>query len=215
MAPILLGAVPFGMIAGVATVAIGLGPRHALGLSAIVFAGAAQLATVELLGNGAPLVVVVATALIINARFVMYSASLAPYLRPLPTRQKALVAYLLTDQAYAFSINRYVDVDESPRRRLGYYLGAALTLWLTWQISNIAGAVLGAAVPEAWSLDFAVPLVFIALLVPAVRDRSDLVAALVAGGLAVAGADLPLNLGLPVAATGGIVAGMVSERFAR
>jgi len=215
ISPILLGVIPFGLIAGAAAVTIGLTAIHAIGLSMIVFAGAAQLATIELLGNNSPALVVVATALIINARHIMYSASLGPHFRDLSVPRKVLGSYLLTDQAYAISISRFVDVEEPLSKRFAYYLGAGSTMWITWQLSTAAGALLGAAVPEAWSLDFAVPLVFLALLVPAVRDRADLVAALAAAGLAIAAVDLPFNLGLLVAAVGGIAAGVLVERRSR
>lgn len=213
MAPILLGVVPFGLIAGISAVSVGLTPMHGVGMSIMVFAGAAQLAALQLIGKSAPFLVVAATALIINARFVMYSASLAPHFQEASTGRKALLSYLLTDQAYAFSIRSYTERSESTSGRLSYYLGAALTLWITWQISTAIGAFLGTSIPESWSLDFAIPLVFIALLVPAVRDRSDATAAAVAGALAVLLVGLPFNLGLPLAATTGIIAGILAERI--
>ena len=212
MAPILLGIVPFGLIAGISAVSVGLTPIHGVGMSIIVFAGASQLAALQLIGTDAPFLVVATTALIINARFVMYSASLAPHFQEASAGRRALLAYLLTDQAYAFSIRRYSERSESVLSRLSYYLGAASILWVTWQISTAVGAFLGASIPESWSLDFAIPLVFIALLVPAVRDLADGVAAAVAGMLAVTLVALSYNLGLPVAATTGIVAGILVER---
>jgi len=212
MTPILLGIVPFGLIAGISAVSVGLTPVHGVGMSILVFAGAAQLAALQLIGRDAPFLVVAATALIINARFVMYSASLAPHFQGVSTGRKALLAYLLTDQAYAFSIRRYAEHGGSVTARFSYYLGAASTLWVTWQISTAAGAFLGASVPQAWSLDFAIPLVFIALLIPAIRDRADGAAAGVAAVLAVMLIGLPYNLGLPLAAATGIVAGITVER---
>jgi 4-azaleucine resistance transporter AzlC len=213
MAPILLGIVPFGLIAGISAVSVGLSPLHGVGMSILVFAGASQLAALQLIGRDAPFLVVAATALIINARFVMYSASLAPHFDGASTGRKALLAYLLTDQAYAFSIRRYAERDETVLARLSYYLGAAITLWVTWQISTAVGAFVGTSIPDAWSLDFAIPLVFIALLVPAIRDRADGVAAGIAAVLAVLLVGLPYNLGLPLAATTGIVAGIIVERI--
>jgi predicted branched-subunit amino acid permease len=156
-----------------------------------------------------PLSVVVVTAAVINLRMLMYSASIAPYFRDLPGRWRAGLAYLLTDQAYVLSVANYrseVQVD-----RAAYYLGVAATLWVVWQVTTVAGVVLGAGVPDAWGLDFAVPLVFLALLVPAMEDRPRTVAAVTAGSLAVAGTALPLNLGLLVGATVGVAAGMVAE----
>ncbi|MFC7046926.1 AzlC family ABC transporter permease [Halobacteriaceae archaeon GCM10025711] len=205
VAPLLLGVAPFALVAGIATVNAGLDLRHAVGLSVVVFAGASQLAALELVGRDAPFTVVVVTAAVINLRMLMYSASIAPYFRALTARWKALLAYLLTDQAYALSVARYrSDADVSRR---WYYLGVAVTLWVVWQTGTVAGVLLGSGVPDAWGLEFAVPLVFLALLVPAMEDRSTTLAGLVAGAVAVLGAGLPLNLGLLVGATAGIAAG--------
>ena len=209
--PLILGVVPFGTVFGIAAIEAGLDFSHAMGFSIIVLAGAAQLASIALIGQDATLIVIIATALIINARFVMYSASLAPHFAGLSVPRRMLVAYLLTDQAYAFSITRYRDEGWDVRQKLGYYLGVGGALWVVWQASTALGAALGAGVPEEWSLDFAVPLVFLALLVPAIRDKADGTAALVAGALAVLAAGLAYNLALPIAAVAGIAAGVVFE----
>ena len=207
--PLLLGIIPFGFIAGIATVNAGLGLPEAVGLSAIVFAGAAQLAALDLIGRDAPLAIVVVTAVVINLRMLMYSASLAPHLQHLSSRTKAAVAYLLTDQAYALAIARYRT--EGSTRSVAYYLGVAVTLWVVWQLTTVAGVVLGTSVPESLGLEFAVPLVFLALLIPAMEDGPTTVAGILAGVVAVATAGLPLNLGLLVGATAGILAGLLAE----
>jgi 4-azaleucine resistance transporter AzlC len=214
-APIILGVVPFGAIAGIAAVDAGLSIAQAIGMSIIILAGASQLATIDLLAQDAALATIVLTALIINARFVMYSASLAEYVMPLTRRHKATMAYLLTDQAYAFSITRYADRPESPRTRFAYYSGVGMTLWVVWQVSTAAGAVLGSFVPENLSLDFAIPLVFIALLVPTLRERSDILAAGTAAVISVGAIGMPFNLSLITAAFLGIAAGVLAARKAR
>jgi len=210
VAPLLLGVAPFGLVAGIAAVDAGLSLGQAVGLSVVVFAGASQLAALELVGQDAPLLVVVATATVINLRMLMYSASIAPYLQSLGSRVRTGMAYLLTDQAYALSVAAYRRADGLDR--VGYYVGVAGTLWVVWQVTTVAGAVVQAGVPEALGLEFAVPLVFLALLVPAMEDRPTTVAGLLGGSVAVLGAGLPLNLGLLVGATAGIVAGLVAER---
>jgi 4-azaleucine resistance transporter AzlC len=211
-APIILGVIPFGAIAGIAAIEAGLSVAQAMGMSVIILAGASQLATIDLLAQDAALVTIVFTALIINARFVMYSASLAEYVVPLPRRHKGAVAYLLTDQAYAFSITRYVDRPESPGTRFAYYAGVGMSLWIVWQVSTAAGAVLGAFVPESLSLDFAIPLVFIALMVPALREKSDVLAAGTAAVISVTAIGMPFNLSLITAAFTGIAAGVIAAR---
>jgi len=210
--PLLPGIVPFGMIAGVAAAEAGFGSAAGIGQSIVVFAGAAQLATVQLLSDGAVPLVIILTGLTINLRFAMYSASLAPHLVGLAWWQRILTCYFMTDQVYVLSVIRFATHPELPvDRRMRYYLGAGVTIWLVWQGSTIAGYLLGSRVPPEWSLDFFLPLSFLALLVPGLRDRPTVVAALVAGTLAFAGRGLPFNLGLFVGAILGIAAGYIVE----
>ncbi|WP_435124412.1 AzlC family ABC transporter permease [Halobaculum sp. D14] len=208
--PLLLGIVPFALVAGVAGIDAGLTPLQTVGMSVVVFAGASQLAAMNLLGENAALWVVVLTAVVINLRMLMYSASIAPHFRGLSARLRAGCAYLLTDQAYALSLARYTDDDVDGRRPL-YYLAVGGTLWVVWQLGTVVGVVFGAGVPDSWRLGFAVPLVFLALLVPAVGDRNSLVAGAVAAAVAVVGAGLPFQAGLLVGAVAGVAAGLVAE----
>ena len=205
VAPLLLGVVPFALVAGVSAVSAGLGETGAVLWSVVVFAGASQLAAFDLLRAEAPLVAVVVTALVINARFVLYSTSLAPPMAVLSRRRRCLAAYLLTDQVYAVSVLRFAEPLDA-RGRWRFYLGGSLVMWVTWQVFTLVGAVVGGAVPEQVPLEFAVPLAFLALLVPNVTDRPTLVAALVAGLVAV----LAVPLGgarVPLAAVCGIAVG--------
>ncbi|WP_243700359.1 AzlC family ABC transporter permease [Halorussus pelagicus] len=208
-APIILGIVPFGMVAGVAAAGVGMSAIQALAMSVVVFAGASQLAAIELIGRNAPVAVVVLTVLVVNLRHVMYSASIAPHFRRQSAKWKAALAYLLTDQAYAVSLLEFENDEETSRR--WYYLGVAVPLWVAWQIATIVGVLLGAQIPSGWQLEFAVPLVFLAVLVPAVTDRATGAAAVVGGGVAVAANGLPYNLGLIVAALVGIAVGLAVE----
>ena len=212
VAPVLVGVVPFGLVAGAAAVDAGLSGLQAVGLSVIVFAGASQLAAIELLGDNAPLVVVVATIIVVNLRMLMYSASIAPEFRGIAARWKALMAYVLTDQAYAMSLTTFRERDVARR---GYYLGTAMPLWVVWQICTVVGVVVGARVPAWLPLDFALPLVFLALLVPAIEDASTAAAGLVGGSLATLGVGLPYELGLPLGAVAGVVVGLVTTPVAR
>ncbi|MFC6726320.1 AzlC family ABC transporter permease, partial [Halobium palmae] len=143
-APIVLGIVPFGLVVGAAGVDIGLSPFQTVAMSLIVFAGASQLAAIELLGRGAPVAVVVLTALVINARHVMYSASIAPYFRRFSAPKRWLGAYVMTDHAYALSVTEYAKTTPETRGRWWYYVGTAATLWVVWQVGTAVGALLGA-----------------------------------------------------------------------
>ncbi|WP_115863873.1 AzlC family ABC transporter permease [Halorussus litoreus] len=208
-APIVLGIVPFGLVAGAAAVSVGIPALQALAMSVVIFAGASQLAAVELVGQGAPAVVVVATVLVVNLRLVMYSASIAPHFANQSAKWKAALSYLLTDQAYAVSVVEFENDPKTSRR--WYYLGVAVPLWVAWQAATVVGVFVGASVPDGWQLEFAVPLVFLAILVPAVTDRATGAAAIVGGTAAILARGLPYNLGLVVAALIAIAAGLAVE----
>lgn len=210
--PILVGVVPFGLIYGVVAVSQGLGKLPAILFSSIVFAGASQIAAAELWGQGAPLVIVVATGLVINLRFLMYSASLAPHLPGLSPWQRWVGSYLLTDQAYAVSVVRFQR--GTPVHRFAFYFGGAITLWTTWQSSSIVGVLVGLQVPASWGLEFSVPLMFLALLIPTLRNRTPVLVALVSGIAAVVFHGLPLHLGLMAASMTGLAVGAWRERGA-
>lgn len=211
--PIVIGIIPFALVTGITAIGAGLTIAETVGMSVIVFAGASQLAAIDLIGSNASFIVVVGTAVVINIRMIMYSASIAPYFQPFSLRIRGLAAYVLTDQAYAMSVAEYETNDE--RHRLWYYVGIAATLWVVWQIGTVVGAVLGASVPDALGLDFALPLVFIALLVPAMKDAGTTTAGVVAGivSLGIATVGMPLNFDLPIAAVIGILSGVAVDAW--
>lgn len=208
--PILLGVIPFGLIYGVLARGAGLPPAAAFAMSSIVFAGSAQFIGARLFETLTPAPLIVLTTFVVNVRHMLYSASLAPYLRHLARGWKWLLAYLLTDEAYAVTIVHYNQPGPITHKHW-FFLGAGLTLWICWQISTAIGVFLGGQVPASWALDFSLALTFIGLVLPALHDRAAVVAALVAGLTAVLAADLPLQLGLMLAALVGIVAGLLVE----
>jgi len=209
--PMLMSIVPFGMVCGAAAISAGMTPAQAFAMSWVIFAGSAQIAATQLFADGAPLPVIIATAAVVNLRFMMYSASLGPWFRPLKVRWKVLLAYLITDHAYALSIVRYMRENEGKNLHW-FYFGLASAIWACWQFATIAGILLGSLVPASWSLDFIVPLTFIAMVVPLLSDRAMLIAA-TAGGLASVLLVLPLKLNLIAAALIGIGAGLAAERL--
>ena len=208
--PLLVGVFPFGMIYGALALSAGLPPPAAQMMSSIVFAGSAQFITAQLVHEATPALVILLTIAVVNLRHMLYSASLAPYLASLSTRWKALLSYLLTDEAYAPTVIRYEEEGPTPHGHW-FLLGAGLALWTTWQISTALGIWLGAAIPESWSLDFALPLTFIAMVVPVLKNRPAIAAAISAGIVALAAFALPYKLGLILAALAGIVIGTVLE----
>jgi predicted branched-subunit amino acid permease len=163
-----------------------------------------------LIAANSPVIVTIAAAVIVSLRLLMYSAAVAPHLAHLTPRWRALLAFLMTDQSFAMAVKRFSEPGDA-RHRHWYFLGTASTLYLSWQAAVIVGVVAGAQVPSDWSLDFVVVLTFIALLVPAVRTRADLAAAIVAFGVALAAAGLPYRLSLVVASMAGIAAGLAIE----
>jgi predicted branched-subunit amino acid permease len=231
--PILLGVAPFGMIYGALAMTAGLPVAMAQAMSSVVFAGSAQFIAVQLIAGGAPALVLLLTTFVVNIRHMLYSASVAPYLAGLRPGWKWLLAYLLTDEAYAIAILHYQQTDNETHRkdaksakspchpvtvsphRHYYLLGAGLALWTIWQTCTALGIFLGAAVPPNWGLDFALPLTFIALLAPVLRDRPAVAAALTAGVVALIGAGWPYKLGLVAAALTGIATGAWADQRAR
>jgi predicted branched-subunit amino acid permease len=206
VAPILLGIVPFGLVFGAGAIQAGLRPIDALGMSLLVNAGASQIASTSLFGQGAPFLVALGTGLVVNARMFIYSTSIAPVLSDASPRLRPLLGHMLVDQNYAVTMTRgqYLDdVDVVP-----YYMGSWFALASVWQLSTIAGALLGAFIPASWQLDFAVPLVFLAMLAPALKDTSSISVAVVTGiAAAVLVPLLPMQTGLLAAMLIGMVWG--------
>lgn len=208
--PILLGVVPFGMIYGVSAISAGIPASIAQAMSCIVFAGSAQFVIAQLIAAGTPALVVILTAFIVNIRHVLYSASVSPYTSKLHTLWKWLLAYLMTDEAYAVTILHYQQPGDNGLRHR-YFLGAGLALWTIWQLSTAAGIFLGGHIPASWSLDFTSTLTFIALVVPALKDRVSTATALASALAALLVIALPLKLGIAVAALVGIAVGLTLE----
>jgi 4-azaleucine resistance transporter AzlC len=197
--PSVIGLIPFGLIVGTASTAAGMDPWLALAMSIIVYAGASQLAAIALMVQSAPMAIVLATVLVVNLRFVMYSASLAPFFRELSTGRKWLLSYGLTDHLFAL-VNARFTPDGSHKHVDAYYIGGAVPTWLTWNTMVAIGIFAGTLVPKQWSLDFAIPLVFLALVFPALTSRTHWITAGVALVAAVFTAGLPMKLGLITAA---------------
>lgn len=206
-APILLGVVPFGLIFGALAVASGMTGLETQAFSVVLFAGSAQFISVGMLADNSATLVILATIFVVNLRHVLYSATLSSHLQRLPPRWKVVLSWLLTDEAFATTSSRLV------RKGSGgiqwYLLGTGLTLWLSWQISTAVGALLGSQVSAGIPLEFALPLTFIALLVPILMDRPNIASALVAAVVATLLWELPYRLGLMAGILAGIGTGMV------
>ena len=208
--PLAIGVFPFGMAYGVAVVESSMNDLVGVLASFIVLAGAAQLAIVDLIDEGAPWFIVVGTALVVNARFMMYSGALAPSFSEYPRRSRLALAHFLTDQATVTSL-LYNERERDARLRLGYYFGAGFTFAVSWWVGTLIGTLIGASVPPEFQVGFAVPLMFVALAVPSVKDRAGLIAACVGFAVTLIARDAPMNTGLLIGATAGIVFGMAAR----
>ncbi len=209
--PILLGVVPFGMIFGALAVHNGLSPFAAQSTSSIIFAGSAQFIAVQLFGAGASIAVILMVVFVVNIRHALYSASVAPHIAHLKPFWKYLLAYFLTDEAYVVAITNY-DKNGVSKTGHWYFLGAGITLWSAWQLSTLAGILVGGGIGENWPIGFALPLTFIALVVPGLKDRPSVAAAITAGIVGLLSVGFPYKTGLLLAAFCGIAVGLLLEK---
>jgi 4-azaleucine resistance transporter AzlC len=209
-APILLGVIPFGLLFGALAMSAQLSSLMAQAMSSVIFAGSAQFIAAQLVGTGTSGLVILMVVFVVNLRHALYSASVAPHVQHLTPGWKLLLSYLLTDEAYAVTITHY-NRDGDSQNRHWYFLGAGLTLWSSWQVSTAVGIFIGAQIPSNWPLNFVLPLTFIALVVPALKDRASVAAAAVAGLVGLLAMNFPYKTGLLAAALIGILTGLVIE----
>lgn len=213
--PLIVGAIPFGIIFGTLSIGAGLSTWQTIGMSALVFAGSAQFIAITLITGGVGAAVVLLTTFVVNLRHALYSAALQPFVRHLSSRWRVPLAFWLTDEAFAVIQHRYASDDDSPHKHW-FFLGAALTMYLSWQLATLAGIAFGQAVPNvaSWGLDFAMIATFVGIAVPMMRTRPQVASALVAAVVALLTWELPYKLGLIAAALAGIVVGVWLEQRA-
>jgi len=211
-APFILVVAPFALLFGVVATEAGLNVWETLAFSVVVIAGAAQFTALQLMQENAPTVIVLASALAVNLRMAMYSASLTPHLGATPVWQRALAAYMMVDQSYACSILAYErNRDWTPAQKMAFYFGAVTPVIPVWYAMTVVGALIGSAMPAGLALDFAVPITFIAMIAPALRTLAHVAAATASVILALLFVFVPFNLGLIIAGIGGMVVGAQVE----
>lgn len=212
-APFVLITMPFGALFGLLAAEAGMPLDRIVAFSAIVIAGASQLTALGLVEDGAPVAVAVLSGLAVNLRMMMYSAALVPHLGPAPPWQRVVIGYLLVDYTYALGQARFeAETGWSTAQKVRYFAGTALYVFPSWVGATVAGAALGAALPDWVPLGFALPLAFAALAAPMLKSAAHVTAAAVSvvGTLLLAG--LPWNAGLLVAALAALAAGAEVER---
>lgn len=210
--PLCLPAVPFAFVIGLAIVDAGVNPVIGWSSSWIIFGGAAQLTLISLLGSGAAAIAAISAALVVNARHLMYSGAMAPHFQNQPRWMQVFGPYLLIDQVFALATLRG---DDHPDAFRTYYLTAGITFWMMWQAMTALALLIGPVVPASWHLHFAVPILFLGMVVIGIDRLPKLVAALVGAGVTLACTGLPNRSGLLVGAMAGIAAGAMTERLKR
>jgi predicted branched-subunit amino acid permease len=213
-APTMPGIAAWGLVTGMAMIKSGLTLWQALGMTFFVFAGSAQLASLPLIAASVPVWVVFATAMVVNLRFVIFSAALAPHFAHLHWYRRLWYAYFTADITIGLFPRRFPpSTFDQPAGKVGFYAGVSSLNWLTWQAGSVAGIFLAQQIPEHWNIGFAGTLALLAILVPLTFNAAALAGVIVAGLIAVAATALPYRLGLLLAVVGGMVAAMVADHF--
>lgn len=207
-APFILVIVPFSTLFGILATEAGLSVFEVLAFSVVVIAGAAQFTALQLMNEEAPTLVVLASALAVNLRMAMYSASLTPHIGAAPLWQRAIAAYFTVDQSYAVSITKFeAEPEMTLPDKIAYFMGVVTPVCPLWWIFTGVGAYVGEAIPASFALDFAVPITFLAIIAPALRTKAHVSAALTAAALSLLLVSVPYNLGILLAGLGGMIVG--------
>lgn len=211
--PLLLGALPFGLIYGAVAATSGLSAPAAMAMSALVFAGASQFIAVGLVAAQTPVAIIVLTTFIVNLRHMLYSATLLPYLKNLPQKWRIPLAFWLTDETFAVTVHRFQKDDPSPFKHW-YQLGSSIAMYLNWQFWCFLGLALGNRIPDAqgWGLDVAMAVTFIGMIIPFVKTIPVAVCVLTAGAASLLTLTMPYKLGIVVSAFAGIASGLMAQR---
>ncbi|MBA3869413.1 MAG: AzlC family ABC transporter permease [Anaerolineae bacterium] len=210
--PLEIGSIPFGIIFGALAVNSGLSPAAAMGFSIFVYAGSAQFIGSNLVAQGVGIPLIVFTTFIINVRHALYGATLAPHMKHLSQRWLLPLGFWLTDETFAMVVIRYNKPDSSPFKHW-YHLGSSITMYINWNFWTFIGIVAGQRIPDLsqYGLAFAMDVTFIGMIMPQLKNRPMVLAALVAGFSAVALNNVPNKLGLIIAVFIGIAVGLITE----
>ena len=212
--PLQLGVFPFGLAFGILGIESGLTQLQTFLLSSIIFAGASQIVFAQLTATMTPAPIIIGTVGIVNLRHILYGISLSEYLKELPLRWRWILAYLITDESFAVSYNRFSE-NEKTKNMHYHLLGSGLTLWISWQIATFLGIFAGHFVPESLNLEFAIPLTFIAVVAISIKDKPKLAVFLISALMAVMLKDLPWNLWIIGSALIAIAAGVLLSNLGK
>ena len=208
MLPLFLPALPFALLFGVMVVESGV--PHLLGWSSsiIMFGGSAQMTLVTLVGEGAAVSAAVTTTLIVTARHILYSVTLAPRFQVQPRWFRWVGPYVLIDQVFALTQVRDLSDDDDFRH---YYLAAGFTFWFMWAVFTGLGVILAPVIPASIGIEIAITLMFVGLLLMAIKRKSQVVTAVISAGIALWFAHLDNQLGLIIAVLVSLLIATVNE----
>ena len=210
--PLMIGAIPFGIIYGTLSQSSDLSVYGALALSSIVFAGSSQFVALGLITSGSSIFIIIVTTFLINLRHLLYSFSLRHHLSHLPQKWKIPLSFGLTDETFAVTIKHYSDI-KSHDLKHWYFLGSFLFFYLNWQIFTVVGIIFGSSFPEIkdWGLEFAMSATFIGIVIPYLKSKPMIITAIASSTLVLILKDLPNNTGLIISSIIGISIGVLLE----
>jgi predicted branched-subunit amino acid permease len=182
--PLIVSALVIGAPFGIVARQAGIGLAETVGMSVIMFGGAAQFAAVELARTGGGTLLVVAVTFLLNLRHLLMAAALRPFVGGQPLARRLALGYLLTDEAFAMAIGWF----RRGRREIAYYVAFGTALWVCWNVATVAGSLAGGGIaePRGLGIDFAITASFVSIVLLSVRTRADAVVAAVAAGAAAA-----------------------------
>ena len=207
--PLFIPALPFAFVFGVVVAEAGIPQWLGWSSSPIIFGGAIQVTLFTLIGEGASVAAAVSAALIVGARHMLYSVTLAPKFQNQPGWFRWIGSYVLIDQVFVLSQIKPIDEPVAFRR---YFLSAGFTFWVLWMTCTALGVVLGPAIPPEWGVEFAAPVLFISLMMAASDRRDKLAAAGLAMIITYLSAGLPNRVGILIAVISTVVVMMLLRK---
>ncbi len=208
--PLCLAVFPWGVLAGSMAVTQGFTPLQSIGLSVLVFAGAAQLVTISMVAAGSGFIAICLTILVITAQHLLYALILREHVSSLPLKKRLPVAFLLTDELFALSVGK-------KSYDFAYLMGAGLCFYLAWIAFTVIGVVLAASVPNLadYHLDFSIVATFIAIVVPMIKRLSTLVGVVVSLLLSLVLTSLAVSGAIVIAGLVGMLCAVTVARVRR
>lgn len=207
-----IGLLPWATATGMALHGSGLSFIESMGMNFIVFGGTAQLGTLPLIISGASYWLIFCTALILNLRFVIFSATLAPAFDGVNKKARWLAGHLLSDGVTAVFSEKIIT-EKDPARRMGTYFGPSILNWFIWQLFTVIGFIAGSSFPSSWPIGFLATIALISLAIPMIKNTRMIITAITTAISVIILHDLPLRLGFLLAILLGMLSGLCAEKI--